>query len=55
LKPTADAYLVLARLDLASGSLGVAGDEIGAALKLEPNNVDALDLQRQIMAKSRQK
>jgi tetratricopeptide (TPR) repeat protein len=52
LSPSADAYLVLARLDLAAGSLVEADTEAGNALKLEPANRAAQELMRQIEAKT---
>lgn len=51
LKPSADAYLVLGRLDLASNHLSEADNEVAAALKLEPANRAAQELARQIQAK----
>jgi tetratricopeptide (TPR) repeat protein len=45
---SADAYVVLARLDLADNHLSEATSEIGEALKLDPGNHAALDLQRTI-------
>jgi tetratricopeptide (TPR) repeat protein len=51
LGPSADAYLVLAQLDLAAGSLQDADTEIGETLKLDPANRAAQDLMRQIEAK----
>lgn len=41
LKPNVPAYLVLARLDLASNELGNADTDVDAALKLDPANADA--------------
>jgi tetratricopeptide (TPR) repeat protein len=52
LGPSADAYLVLAQLDLAAGSLVEANTEAGDALKLEPANREAQDLVRQIEART---
>jgi tetratricopeptide (TPR) repeat protein/nucleotide-binding universal stress UspA family protein len=52
LGPSADAYLVLAQLDLAAGSLVEADTEAGNALKLEPANRAAQELVRQIEAKT---
>lgn len=46
LKPNATALLVLARLDLAKGDLGVAADEVSQALQLEPQNGEALTLKQ---------
>ena len=52
---SADAYLVLGRLDLAGGRLDEANREAGEALKLDPRSRAAQDLRRQIEAKSGQK
>jgi tetratricopeptide (TPR) repeat protein len=48
LEPSADAYLVLGRLDFAANRLNDAGKEAGEALKLEPANRAAQELRRQI-------
>lgn len=48
LKPSAGAYLVMARLDFAANHLGDAGREANAALQLDPSNRVAQDLNRQI-------
>ena len=48
LKPSASAYLVLGRLDLAEGHTDDAKQEADAALKLEPANQAAQELRRQI-------
>ena len=53
--PSADAYLVLGRLDLAAGHLDEAKQELDAALKTAPKNSAALELQRNIEAKEGQK
>lgn len=55
LEPSADAYLVLGRLDLAGGRLDEASKEAGEALKLAPQSRAALDLRRQIEAGGAQK
>ena len=52
LKPSADAYLVLGRLDLASNNLSEANDDVAAALKLEPASRAAQELVRQVQAKA---
>ena len=52
LGPSADAYMVLAQLDLAAGSLSQANAEAGDALRLEPANSAAQELMRQIEAKT---
>jgi tetratricopeptide (TPR) repeat protein len=55
LKPSADAYLVLGRLDLAASHMNEASNEAGEALKLAPQSRAAQDLHRQIEAKEGQK
>jgi tetratricopeptide (TPR) repeat protein len=52
LKPSADAYLVLGRLDLAVNHLPEANDDVAAALKLEPASQAAQELSRQVQAKA---
>jgi len=54
LTPSADAYLVLGRLDLAVGHLYEAKQELGSALKIDPKSTAALELKRQIEAKEGQ-
>ena len=49
-KPTAEAYLVLARLDLQNHSLQSAAENAEKALALEPANPEARDLRRKIAA-----
>jgi Tfp pilus assembly protein PilF len=51
LQPTADAYLVLARLDLAASHLDEANHEAGEALRLSPNNQAAQEVMRQVTAR----
>ena len=51
LERSADAYLVLGRLDLAASRFNEAGKEAAEALKLEPANRAALELRRQIEAR----
>jgi tetratricopeptide (TPR) repeat protein len=48
LKPSAGAYLVMARLDFAANHLADAGRETSEALQLDPSNRVAHDLNRQI-------
>jgi tetratricopeptide (TPR) repeat protein len=55
LGPSANAYLVLAQLDLAAGNLGTANTDAGNALKLDPANRGAQDILRQIQTKTGQK
>ena len=52
LEPSASAYLVLGRLDLASNRLDEAGKEASEALKLDPKSRAALDLKQKIDLKS---
>ncbi len=54
LKPTTDAYLVLARLDFAASHLDEANREASEALKLNPNSQPAQDLMRQLAARQAQ-
>lgn len=51
LQPSADAYLVLARLDLAANQFEQAGHNADEALKLNPNSAAAKDVLRQLSAK----
>ena len=51
LEPSADAYLVLGRLDFAGGKLDEASQEAGEALKLDPSSRSAQELKRQIEAR----
>ncbi|HUN84540.1 MAG TPA: tetratricopeptide repeat protein [Terracidiphilus sp.] len=55
LGPTADAYLVMGRLDFAANHLDEANKEAGEALRLDPGSKGAQDLSRQIEAKAGQK
>jgi len=55
LDPTADALLILARLDFAAGHLTDAHSEAAKAQQLAPQNRAALDLIRQIDAQEAQK
>jgi tetratricopeptide (TPR) repeat protein len=55
LDPSADAYVVMSRVDFAAGKLAEAGSEADEALKLDPANQTALELHRQIQAKTGQK
>jgi tetratricopeptide (TPR) repeat protein len=51
LHPSADAYLVLARLDIAANRLDDAGRNADEALKLSPNSPAAKEVRRQLSAK----
>jgi len=52
LKPTADAYLVLGRLDLDANKLADADKEAAAAQKLEPANTAAAELMQKVQART---
>jgi tetratricopeptide (TPR) repeat protein len=54
LKPSASAYLVLARLDFAAGKLSDANHEATEAIKLNPNSPAAQEILRQVAAKEAQ-
>jgi tetratricopeptide (TPR) repeat protein len=54
LKPSADAYLVLGRIDLTANRLTDASNAASAALKLEPANPQAKDLMLKVQAKTLQ-
>jgi tetratricopeptide (TPR) repeat protein len=54
LQPSAQAYLVLGRLDLAAGNLTKATAEAGQALKLDPASQPAQELLRQILTRNGQ-
>ncbi len=51
LMPSADAYLVLGRLDLAANHFELASQDVGEALKIAPQSHAAIELRRQIEAK----
>ena len=51
IEPSAEAYLVLARLDLAANRLDEADHDAGEALKLKPNSQPAKEVLRQVSAK----
>jgi tetratricopeptide (TPR) repeat protein len=55
LEPSAAAWLVLARIDLAQNHLSEANNEAGEAMKLDPNNGAAEELRREIEAKESRK
>jgi Tfp pilus assembly protein PilF/TolB-like protein len=52
LQPSAAAYLVLARLDLEENKTQAAGDDVDNALALEPSNAEALELKKQVTART---
>ncbi len=52
LQPSADAYVLLARLDLKDNRLEAAGDDLTHALALEPTNAAALALKRDLDART---
>jgi tetratricopeptide (TPR) repeat protein len=52
LAPSADAYLVLGRLDLAGNKMAQADQEAAEALKLDPASPAGLELRRQIDARN---
>ena len=55
LAPSATAYLVLARLDLAAGQLDTANGEAANALKLDPANQSAKEIVQQVQRRTGQK
>lgn len=55
LSPSLDAYLVLGRLDLAANRVDDAGRDVGEALKLDPRNSRAQELNREIVARTGKK
>jgi tetratricopeptide (TPR) repeat protein len=52
ISPSLDAYLVLGRLDMADNHMDEASREVGEALKLAPANQTALELNREIEART---
>ena len=52
LRPSADAYLVLGRLDLEANHISDANNDAAAALKLEPASQAAHELSRQVQARA---
>ncbi len=52
--PTADAYVILAQLDLFANQLKPAEDEANTALKLEPGDRAAQDVLRQVLDRTAQ-
>jgi tetratricopeptide (TPR) repeat protein len=55
LSPSLEAYLVLGRLDLAANHMDDASREAGQALKLDPGDKSAQELNRQIDARAEKK
>jgi tetratricopeptide (TPR) repeat protein len=51
LSPNAQAYLVLARLELNDNQAGASAADVGRALKLEPNNTAALGMKQALAAR----
>jgi tetratricopeptide (TPR) repeat protein len=51
LMPSVPAYLVMGRLDLAAGHLDEAAYDLGEALKIEPGNQSALQLEQQLASR----
>ncbi len=54
LKPSVDAYLVLARLDLQASQLPAAAGDVSQALKLDPKNSAALGMRQAIQSRGQQ-
>ncbi len=52
LQPSAEAYLLLARLDLKENRLEAAGEDLTQALALDPSNAAALALKRDLDART---
>lgn len=55
LMPSVQAYLVMGRLDLAAGRMDEATYDVGEALKIEPGNQAARQLQQKVQARKAQK
>jgi tetratricopeptide (TPR) repeat protein len=51
LRPNADAYLVLARIELQANQLSASASDVGNALKLEPKNSAALGMKQALQAR----
>jgi len=49
--PSVQAYLVMCRLDLGAGQVDEASYDVSEALKIEPGNKAAQELQQQVEAK----
>jgi tetratricopeptide (TPR) repeat protein len=54
LAPNVPAYLVLARMDLASNALSNAANDVRAALRIEPSNAAARGMKQAVEAKGQQ-
>jgi len=52
LKPSADAYLTLAQIELKQNRPDAAKENVDRALRLDPNNAAALDLKKTIASPS---
>ena len=48
IKPSVDAYLVLARIDLQKNDFAASAAELQKALQLEPNNAAAIAVRHQL-------
>ena len=55
IRESAEAYLILARIDLKENRMDEAAQDIGRALQLEPNNSAGQDLKRTLAAKLAEK
>jgi Flp pilus assembly protein TadD len=55
LQPSAEAYLVLAQIDLRDNQVQSAAENLDRALSLEPNNATAAALRRTVQAQLAQK
>ena len=51
LQPNADAWMVLARLDLGANDLAAASNDVSAALKIEPNNSAAIGMRQALRSR----
>jgi tetratricopeptide (TPR) repeat protein len=55
LSPSADAFMVLGRLDMAANHMDEASRDVGEALKIDPGSTAAKELNREIEARSGKK
>jgi tetratricopeptide (TPR) repeat protein len=51
IQPNADAWMVLARLDLGANDLAAASNDVSAALKIEPNNSAAIGMRQALRSR----